>query len=202
MLAVGESRVLPRALARLVSVAVEGALEGYARLVGRETEGGGDAVGKALGGATIATLQGTVILLFAPIAGVSLSPAKIILLIFLMFVFAISLTSLGILVASRIRSMEGFQVVMQLLLFPLLFLSGALFPPHDLPLWLSATIRLNPVSYGVDSLRQVALSSTDASYSGITVLGHSMSTVEDVAVVALFGSIMIGLAVWSFGRQE
>ena len=161
------------------------------------------ALGKALGGATIATLQGTLMLIFAPLTGVSLSPMKVMLLIPLMFVFALSLTALGIFVASRIRTMEGFQVVMQLLLFPLFFLSPALFSAQDLPSWLATLIRLNPVSYGVDAFRQVILSSADGSQiSGLTIFGHSMSIAEDMSLVALFGIVMVGLAMWSFGTQE
>ena len=161
------------------------------------------ALGKTLGGATIATFQGTLMLIFAPLAGVSLSVTTVIMLIALMFVFALSLTALGIFAASRIRTMEGFQVVMQLLLFPLFFLSPALFPSENLPSWLGALVRFNPVSYGVDALRQVVLSSTEEGYtSAITLFDHSMSVAEDIGIVALFGILMICLAVWSFGAQE
>jgi ABC-2 type transport system permease protein len=161
------------------------------------------AIGKTLGGATIATLQGTLMLVFAPLAGVSLSPAKVLLLIALMFIFALALTALGIFAASRIRTMEGFQVVMQLLLFPLFFLSPALFPAENLPSWLATLVRFNPVSYGVDSLRQAVLSSTEGGYtSGLAIFGHNMSIAEEIALVALFGIVMVSLAVWSFGTQE
>jgi ABC-2 type transport system permease protein len=161
------------------------------------------ALGKTLGGATIATIQGTVMLVFAPLAGVGFTPIQVLLLIVLMFVFALSLTALGIFAASRIRTMEGFQVVMQLLLFPLFFLSPALFSAENLPSWLGIPVRINPVSYGVDSFRQVVLSSSEGSaISGLTLFGHHTSIAEDVALVALFGVVMVGLAVWSFGVQE
>lgn len=161
------------------------------------------AIGKALGGATIATAQGLVMLVFIPFVGVSISAAQVFLLIPLMFIFAFSLTSMGILIASRIKTMESFQVVIQLLLFPLFFLSPALFPVERLPSWLGIPVRLNPVSYGIDSLRQVVLTPSQGMPSfGITIAGHTMSIVEDVAILALFGVITASLAVWSFRNQE
>ena len=164
---------------------------------------GAVAVGKALGGATIATAQGLVMLVFVPFVGVSISVGQVFLLIPLMFVFAFSLTSLGILIASRIRSMEGFQVVMQLMLFPLFFLSPALFPVERLPAWLGIPVRLNPVSYGIDALRQAVLTSGEGVPGvGINVFGHTMSIAEDVGVLLVFGAVMAGLAVWSFRNQE
>lgn len=161
------------------------------------------ALGKALGGATLATAQGTVMLVFVPFVGVSISVGQVFLLIPLMFVFAFSLTSFGILIASRIKTMESFQVVMQLLLFPLFFLSPALFPVERLPSWLGIPVRLNPVSYGIDSLRQAVLSPVEGVPSlGISLFGHTMSIGEDVAVLLVFGAVMASLAVWSFRSQE
>ncbi len=159
------------------------------------------AMGKTLGGATIATVQGTVMLVFAPFVGVSLSVSQVLLLIVLMFVFACSITAMGILIASRIKTMEAFQVVMQLLLFPLFFLSPARFPVQNLPSWLGTLVRINPVSYGIDSFRQSILEPTSANF-GINLFGHPMSIAEDILLVALFGLVMVLLAVWSFSTQE
>lgn len=161
------------------------------------------AVGKALGGATIATLQGTLMLVFAPFVGVSLSLAQVLLLIVLMFVFACSLTAMGILIASRIKTMEAFQVVISLVLFPMFFLSPALFPVGNLPSWLGVLVRINPVSYGIDSFRQSILEPTAGmSGWGMSLFGHSLSIPEDMLLVALFGLAMVFLAVWSFRTQE
>jgi ABC-2 type transport system permease protein len=160
------------------------------------------AIGKTLGGATIATIQGVIMLVFIPFVGISISAVQVFLLIPLMFVFAFSLTAMGILIASRIKTMETFQVVMQLLLFPLFFLSPAMFPIQFLPTWLSTAIKLNPVSYGIDSMRQAALGSQYMPIFGINLFGHTMSAAEDIALVALFGLIMAILGAWSFGKQE
>ena len=160
------------------------------------------AIGKALGGATIATIQGTFMLVFIPFANVSLSVGGAFLLIALMFVFALSLTSMGLLIASRIRSMEAFQVVVQMILFPLFFVSTAMFPTQFLPAWLGTAVKFNPVSYGIDALRQAVLGAQESAMFGIDLFGYRMPLALDVAVIALFGLIMGTLAVRSFHTTE
>lgn len=160
------------------------------------------AIGKALGGATIATGQGIVMLVFIPFAHVNPSAGGIFLLIALMFVLALSLTSMGIFIASRIKTIEAFGLVAPLILFPLFFLSPAMFPTHLLPAWLGTALKFNPVSYGVDSLRQSVLGSQEASIFGINLFGYHMPIALDVAIVALFGLIMATLAIRSFRVQE
>jgi len=159
-------------------------------------------VGKTLGSATIALLQGSLILLFAPLIGVSLSIWTVLLLLPLMLLLSASMGSLGILLATRIRSMEAFQAVMQMLMFPMVFLSGVFFPTEGLPTWMSVLVKINPATYGVAPIRQVMLgSSLDASFS-LTLFGHTMSLWDNIIVLALFGIIMNLLAMWSFSNQE
>ena len=160
------------------------------------------AIGKALGGATIATIQGMVMLIFIPFANVSPSLIDVLLLIILMFIMALSLNMMGLLIASRIKTMEAFQLVAQLLLFPLLFLSPAMFPPQALPAWLGSAVKVNPVSYGIDSMRQVILGSQESAMFGIHLFGYRMPIILDVVVIALFGLVMGGLAGRSFQNQE
>jgi len=160
------------------------------------------AVGKTLGATTIALLQGSIILLFAPLIGVSLSIWTVLALLPLMFLLAASMSSLGILLATRIRSMEAFQAVMQMLMFPMVFLSGVFFPVQGLPAWMNVLVKLNPATYGIAPIRQVILGAPPDSPFGISVLGHTMSLWENVAVLAVFGVAMIFLAMWSFGNQE
>ncbi len=160
------------------------------------------AVGKTLGATTIALLQGSIILLFAPLIGVSLSIWTVLALLPLMFLLAASMGSLGILLATRIRSMEAFQGVMQMLLFPMVFLSGAFFPVQGLPAWMNVLVKLNPATYGIAPIRQVILRAPPDSPFGISLFGHTMSLWENVAVLAGFGVAMIFLAMWSFGNQE
>ena len=160
------------------------------------------AVGKALGAATVALLQGMLILLFAPLIGVSLSVWTVLALLPLMFLLAASMGSLGILLATRIRSMEAFQAVMQMLMFPMVFLSGAFFPLQGLPMWMNVLVKVNPATYGIAPIRQVILGASPDSSFGISVLGHTMSLWDNVTVLAVFGIAMILLAMWSFGSQE
>ena len=160
------------------------------------------AMGKTLGAATVALLQGTIILLFAPLIGVSFSIWTVLALLPLMFLLAASMGSLGILLAARIRSMEAFTAVTQLLMFPMVFLSGAFFPLQDLPGWMNILVKINPATYGIAPIRQVILRAPPDSPFGINLLGHTMSLWDNVAVLAAFGVAMTLLAMWSFGSQE
>jgi len=160
------------------------------------------AVGKTLGAATVALLQGILILLFAPLIGISLSVGTVLALLPLMFLLSASMGSLGILLASRIRSMEAFQAVMQMLMFPMVFLSGVFFPLQGLPVWMSILVKLNPATYGIAPIRQVMLGASPDSPFTINLLGHTMSLWDNIIVLAVFGVIMILLAMWSFSSQE
>lgn len=160
------------------------------------------ALGKALGSATVATLQGLIILIFAPLVGVSFSMSTVLALLPLMFLLAISIGSLGILLATRIKSMEAFQATMQMLAFPMVFLSGVFFPMQGLPGWLSFLAKINPATYGIAPIRQVVLGASLDPSLNINLFGHFMSVWNNVAVMAAFGVVMILLAMWSFGSQD
>jgi len=108
------------------------------------------------------------------------------------------------------RSQQGFQMVVQLIIFPLIFLSGVFFPVNNVPAWLEVLSKANPLTYGVDAIRQLFLAGDIAASGaaggdfvfGVTVFGHTMSILEDVAIVAIFGAILMSLAVWFFSKQE
>ena len=163
---------------------------------------GSVAVGKTLGAATVALLQGLLILLFAPLIGVSFSLLSILALVPLMLLLAAAMGSLGVLLATRIRSMEAFQAVMQMLLFPMVFLSGVFFPVEGLPAWLNVITKLNPATYGITPIRQVILGVSSSAPFNIDLFGHTMSLWDNVAVLSMFGLVMLLLAMWSFGNQE
>ena len=160
------------------------------------------ALGRTLGSATVATIQGIMILVLAPFIGVSLTAGNVLALIPLTFLLAASMGSMGILLASRIKSTEAFQAIMQMLMFPMMFLSGVFFPMQNLPDWMNVLVKINPASYGVASIRQVILGTGTNSAFDLTLFGHAMTIWENIAVLAAFGLVMIMLAVWSFGRQE
>jgi len=115
------------------------------------------AVGKVLGGATTALMQGFLLLLFMPLVGIPYSLEKIVMMLLVMFLLSISLTSFGVAFAARMRSMEAFPIMMNFVLLPMFFLSGAMFPLQDLPGWMTVLTKINPMSYAVDAVRGVAL---------------------------------------------
>jgi len=160
------------------------------------------ATGRTLGSATVATLQGIIILFLAPVIGVSISVWTVLALLPLMFLLAASMGSLGILLASRIKSLEAFQAIMQMLMFPMIFMSGVFFPVKDLPGWMSVIVKINPATYGIATIRQVVLGTSPDSPFNIIVLGHVMTIWDNILVMAVFGAIMTILAMWSFGSQE
>jgi ABC-2 type transport system permease protein len=160
------------------------------------------ALGRTLGSATVATIQGIMILVLAPLVDVSLSVWMVLALIPLSFLLAASMGSMGILLASRIKSTEAFQAIMQMLMMPMMFLSGVFFPMQNLPSWMSFLVKVNPASYGVASIRQVMLGTGSNPMFDMTLFGHTMTIWENIAILAAFGFIMVLLAMWSFGRQE
>ena len=158
------------------------------------------ALGKVAGGATVAMFQGVVALLLAPIVGVKLSIDQIASIVGLMLLLATVMTSFGILIAARQKSMEGFQMMMNFLLMPMFFLSGAFFPLRGVPPWMAVLATVDPVTYGVDSLRQVVLRrSLSAEMLGALTV-HPMAT--NVVVMGLLSVAFIIPAVWQFGRQD
>ncbi len=138
-------------------------------------------IGRTLGGATVATIQGAIVLLisllfgFRPESFISIIPA-----IFIMFLIALLFTSLGTMVASMLEDMQGFQLIMNFLIMPLFFLSGSLFPLEGLPKALSIVAQIDPLSYGIDALRAILIG---ASHYG---LGLDMIVLVGVTLVFLF----------------
>jgi ABC-2 type transport system permease protein len=125
------------------------------------------AVGKVLGGATVAVAQGTIALLFAPLAGVALSPVQVLRAWAVMYAMGVLLVSIGVIIATRLATFEGFGSISNGIVLPMYFLSGAVFPIRgivglggflvELPWWLLALMYVNPVTYLVDLLRGVLL---------------------------------------------
>ncbi|MCK4267735.1 MAG: ABC transporter permease [Actinomycetia bacterium] len=149
------------------------------------------AVGKALGGSTVALIQGVIVLLLAPFLGLHLSFLTLIALVPLMYLISISLTSMGIVIAVKMETMEGFQMILNFLVMPIFVLSGAMFPLSSLPPWLTVLTRVNPLTYGVDALRGLMLGPSLAEFS----LGF------DVMLLSIFAVIMMFFAVFLFNRS-
>ena len=159
-------------------------------------------LGKAVGGAAVAVLQGIIMLILAPILGVSIDIVMVLELVLVIIIVSISLSGIGLLVASRMKSQQGFQVVIQVIIMPLIFLAGIFYPVNNAPVWMEVVSKVNPLTYGVDAIRQIFLGSEGAATIGVTIFGHTMTVLEDVLLVAAFGIVLLSLAVWSFSRQE
>lgn len=167
------------------------------------------ALGKTAGGATVAAVQGTIMLVLAPLIGVRLTWLLVVEIIGLELLMAVALTAFGVFVATRIEKMESFQVVMQLVLFPMIFLSGALFPLNGLPTWLSVLTRLNPLTYAIAPLRQVVFAAQNMPAAAqqrfsasVDLFGYNLSVGVEVAITIAFAALFIALAIRGFSRTE
>jgi ABC-2 type transport system permease protein len=166
-------------------------------------------VGKCLGGATVATIQGAIMLLLAGLVHVPYRPALLATLVGEMALTAFALTAIGVLIASRMARIESFQVVIQFLVLPMFFLSGALFPLSGLPRWLAALTRVDPLSYAVDPLRRAVFSNLrvpapllHALDRGITWGGWRVPTAAELGLVALLAVAALAVAGVQFSRPE
>lgn len=166
-------------------------------------------LGKTAGGATVAAAQGTIMLALAPAVGVHLTVLMVIEVIGLELLMAAAMTAFGVFVASRIQKMESFQVVMQMLLMPMLFLSGALFPLSGLPVWLTVITRINPLTYAVDPLRRAVFAVQHMTPmaqvrfpTGVSLFGYSLSIGSELAIVVVFAVVFLVLAIRGFSRTE
>ena len=149
--------------------------------------------GKVVGGSTVAAAQGTIMLVLGPLVGIRLTPWLVIEMIALELLMAAAMTTFGLSVATRIQKMESFQAVMQMLMMPMLFLSGALFPLSGIPEWLTVLTRLNPLTYAVAPLRQAVFAVQHMSAAArarfptaVTISGYALPTWVDLVIVIAF----------------
>lgn len=154
--------------------------------------------GKSAGGATTSAIQGLAIMIFAPLVGLSVPPLRILAVAPILVLFAVSINLLGIALASRIETMQGFMFVMNFITLPLFFLSGAVFPLTQVPGWLRALAYIDPATYAVDAIRRILIPTFPAA---LEVGGRPIPIAFDVAVLAAFGGLMFVLAVRGFRRQ-
>jgi ABC-2 type transport system permease protein len=165
------------------------------------------AIGKALGGTTQAMIQGLILLILAPFVGVTLTVPTVLAMIPLAAVLAFGLSAFGVALASTMKSLQGFQVVMNFLMMPMFFLSGALFPLNNLPGWMTVLTRLDPAAYGIDPLRRVVLSASGLpgpviDRLGLTINGNVLPIALEAGIMLAFGAVMLGIAVISFQRRD
>jgi len=151
--------------------------------------------GKAMAGTVISMVQVLIMVLFVPLLGIGITATQFMLLILSAALLAFALTSFGILIASRMSSYEGFNIIMNFLVMPMFFLSGAMYPVKLLPPVLKELTHLNPLTYGVDALKNVLLSNA----AGAS-MGPEYPLAWDLALVFCFLIASVALANWSFRK--
>jgi ABC-2 type transport system permease protein len=166
-------------------------------------------IGKCLGGATVATFQGIVILALAGLAHVPYNPILILTVIGELLLLSFTLTAFGVMMAARIKQMQAFMALTQMLVMPLFFLSGALYPLRALPGWLTVLTRLDPLTYAVYPMREAVFShlgispATSAALSpAVTWFGWAVPVGLSIGIVAVMGAALLGMAIVEFQRTE
>lgn len=166
-------------------------------------------IGKAIGGATVATIPGTVLLVLAGTVGIPYDPLLLVSLVVELFLLSFVLTAVGLVVAGRTRQIQSFMSITQIFLMPMLFLSGALFPLSDLPAWLHVLTRVNLLTYAVDPMRRAVFAHLDVSATvlrrfsaGVTLGSWTVPILLELVLVLGIGLILLGVAIVEFRRAE
>src|SRR3954452_21753329 len=146
-------------------------------------------LGKVMGGTTLSTIQGLIFLVFAPLVGVHVGVGDFALIVLTFFLVSFALTALGFAIAWPMDSTQAFHAIINLFLIPLWLLSGALFPIAGASMWLRVLMRTNPLTYGVEALRQLLYPTNE------NFLPASLAT------LVLFSLFMFGLSFVMVNRR-
>jgi ABC-2 type transport system permease protein len=166
-------------------------------------------IGKCLGGATVAGFQGLIVMAMAGLVDVPYAPVMLLEVFALQVLLAFAITAFGVMAAARINQMQSFMALTQMLVMPMFFISGALFPVSQLPTWLAVLNRVDPLTYAVDPMRRVVFGELDISPAaraaldpGVTWFGWHVPGLLEAGVVALLGAAMLAVAIFEFSRAE
>ena len=166
-------------------------------------------VGKCLGGATVATFQGIIFLALAGVAHVPYDPLLLLTLVGELLLLAFTLTAFGVMMAARIKQIQAFMALTQMVVLPLFFLSGALYPLNGLPAWLTVLTRIDPLTYIVAPMRHAVFAHLSVSplavhalSPGITWFGWVVPLGLSLAIVAAMGATMLAIAIAEFRKTE
>jgi ABC-2 type transport system permease protein len=148
-------------------------------------------IGRTFGGATVSMIQGLLVIVICILAGfrphhLSSLPVAVMFMALIAIVFA----ALGTTIGSRLQNMQGFQLIMNFLVMPIYFLSGALYPLNNLPVGLAVVTRIDPLTYGIDGLR--------GAFIGVS----HFSAGTDAAVLCGVGTVFLGLGAYSFSKIQ
>ena len=165
--------------------------------------------GKCLGGGTIATLQALILVALAGLVGVPYNPVMMIGLLLLLFLTALAMTAFGLMISARIKKFQAVMPIVQLVLTPMMFLSGSLFPLAGLPVWLAVLTRINPLTYAVEPMRHVVFEHLAVPPAvlarldpGVTWGSWVVPIWLDVLLIALLGGVMLTIAGIQFRRTD
>ncbi len=152
--------------------------------------------GKAISGTFISVAQAIIILVLIPVLGIHITLMQFFEVVAVSFLVSFCITSLGILIAARLTSFDGFNIIMNFLVMPMFFLSGAMYPVTSMPAALRGLSHINPLTYGIDAFKHVLLK------NGAPPLGPEFPLFLDLLIVTAVSIIMITFAAWSFRRKE
>lgn len=165
--------------------------------------------GKCLGGAIVATSQAVVILALAGLCGIPYSPALLLELLGVLFLASLSITAFGLLLGARVANIQSVMPVIQTVITPMMFLSGALYPTSGLPTWLALATKINPVTYAVNPMRHVVFSHLDLSPAAARVLdpqltwnGWPVPFALQLVVLTGLGLVTFAVAVKRFSKTD
>jgi ABC-2 type transport system permease protein len=166
-------------------------------------------IGKCLGGATVASFQGVIVLALAGAVHVPYDPLLILGIFGLQLLLAFTVTAFGVMIAARMSQIQSFMGVMQMIVMPMFFLSGALYPVSGLPGWLAVLNRIDPLTYAVDPMRRLVFNHLDISAAararldpGVTWWGWHLPALFEAGVIVALGLTMLAIAIWEFSIAE
>ena len=165
--------------------------------------------GKCLGGAIVATVQALVLVALAGLAGVPYHPVMLVELVAILFLASLSITAFGLLLGAKVANIQSVMPVIQMVITPMMFLSGALYPTTGLPAWLAVATKLNPLTYAVQPMRHVVFAHLDLSTAAvkaldprITWMGWPVPVALQLVVLAALGAAVFAVAVIRFSRTD
>ena len=166
-------------------------------------------IGKCLGGATVAAFQGVIVICIAGLVDVPYAPTLVLSVFGIQLLLAFMITTFGVMMAARVRQMQSFMALTQMLILPLYFLSGSMFPASHLPGWLTVLNRVDPLTYAVDPMRRVVFAHLNLSPAvrqrldpGVTWNGWRVPTGVEIALIAVIGLVMLAVAIKEFSSSE
>ena len=165
--------------------------------------------GKCLGGAIASSAQALIILALAGLAGVPYSPLLMLELVAILLLASMAITAFGLLLGAKVSNVQSVMPLMQALITPMMFLSGALYPTAGLPAWLSVATKLNPVAYAVQPMREAVFSHVELSPAAAAVVnqpltwnGWPVPVLLQLAVLAVIGLVVFAVAVRRFSQTD